>query len=373
VRTTPRGSCWKNVHRLAETGQKNAAEIKAGKHWIGLADPCFVAAEIGINHNGDMALARGMIDAAVEAGATAVKFQNYRTEDFLSDRSLTYEYVSQGRTVVEPQFDMFKRCELNRDQLRLLKRHAEERNVEFFSTPTGEEGLEDLVAIGVPLLKNGSDYLGHLPLIRSMARSRIPTVLSTGMATLGEIEDAVSAFREAGGTELVVLHCVSAYPAPDGDVHLRKMATLAATFGCAIGFSDHTWGTLAAVSARAMGACFIEKHFTTDRGLPGPDQRFSSTPEELAELVRSVRRIDSMMGDSVVGPAASELKGREDYRLSCVAARDLPAGHVIAERDIAYRRPGNGLPPKLAGRLVGHELAVAVPKGHVLGQADLVA
>ena len=347
--------------------------IKAGKHWIGPAEPCFVVAEIGINHNGDMALAEHMIGAAAKAGASAVKFQNYRTEDFLSDRSLTYEYVSQGKTVVEPQFDMFKRCELTRDHLHRLKKYADRLGIELFSTPMDQVGLADLIEIGVPLLKNGSDCLGHLPLIRGMARSGIPTVLSTGMATLGEIEEAVHAFREEGGTELIVLHCISAYPTPDEDVHLRKIPTLAAAFQCPIGFSDHTWGTLAAVGARAYGACFVEKHFTTDRNLPGPDHRFSATPDELKELVNSIRRLETMLGLGTVGPASSELAGREQYRLSCVAARDLPVGHLLTESDIAFHRPGTGLPPKLMERLLGKPLSIPVEKGHVFGTEDLAA
>jgi N-acetylneuraminate synthase/N,N'-diacetyllegionaminate synthase len=226
-------------------------QINIGGRTIGRGAPCFIAAEIGVNHNGDVALARRMIDAAADAGADAVKFQNYRTEDFISDRSLTYEYVSRGKTVVESQFDMFKRCELRPEDLAALARHCEKKGVVFFSTPTSEAGIADLVRAGAPLLKNGSDYLVHLPLIRAMARSGLPTVLSTGMATLAEIEDAVIAFREAGGRDLVLLHCTSAYPTADADAHLRKIPTLATAFGCPVGFSDHTWGTVAAVGAKS--------------------------------------------------------------------------------------------------------------------------
>jgi len=337
-----------------------------GNRRIGAAEPCFVAAEIGINHNGDMDLARSMIAAAAEAGASAVKFQNYYTEDFLSDRALTHEYVSGGKTVVESQFDMFKRCELSAEQLDMLRDYTQSRGVEFFSTPTSERGLADLVRLGVPLLKNGSDYLGHLPLIRSMARTGIPTVLSTGMATLEDVEDAVLAYREAGGRDLLLLHCTSSYPTPDADVNLNKIGTLAAAFDCLVGFSDHTWGTLAAQSACMLGACFVEKHFTTRRDLPGPDQRFSSTPEELAELIATIRRLETMRGVGRIGPTASEAQGREQYRLSCVAAADLSVGHVLTEADIAFRRPGTGVPPKQVESLVGRKLLKALPRGHLL-------
>jgi N,N'-diacetyllegionaminate synthase len=345
-------------------------QIRVGDRVIGTSAPCFVAAEIGINHNGDVALARRMIDAAAESGADAVKFQNYRTEDFLSDRSLSYEYLSNGKTVVESQFDMFKRCELRPEDLITLARHCESRGVIFFSTPTSEAGIADLARAGAPLLKNGSDYLVHLPLIRAMARSTLPTVLSTGMATIDEIEDAVNAFREAGGRELVLLHCTSAYPTPDQDANLRKIPTLASTFGCPVGFSDHTWGTVAAAGAITLGACFIEKHFTIDRGLPGPDQRFSSDPAEFRALVDTVRRVEACLGTPIVGPTSSEAEGRKNYRLSCVAATDLESGRVLQAGDIAFRRPAGGFPPKLADRLHGRRLAGAVKIGHPFSEAD---
>jgi N-acetylneuraminate synthase/N,N'-diacetyllegionaminate synthase len=329
-----------------------------------------LAAEVGINHNGDMALARQMIDAAAEAGADAVKFQNYRTEDFLSDRSLTYEYLSQGKPVVEPQFDMFKRCELPRGALGELRDHCERRGVIFFSTPTSPAGVEELVRVGAPLLKNGSDYLVHLPLIRAMARSGLPTVLSTGMATLAEIDDAVRAFREAGGRDLIVLHCTSSYPTPPGEVHLRKIPALASALGCPVGLSDHTEGIIAAVGAVALGACFLEKHFTLDRYLPGPDHRFSATPEEFRALVGAVRTLERNLGDSPVGPTPSEAEGRKGFRLSCVAVRDLSAGHRLTDADLAFRRPGTGLPPAAAAWVVGRTLGRAVRAGQVFQPED---
>jgi N,N'-diacetyllegionaminate synthase len=339
--------------------------IQAGAKYIGSEQPCFIAAEIGINHNGDMLLAKRMIDAAVDAGADAVKFQNYRTEDFLSDRALTYTYESQGKQVTEPQFDMFKRCELSVPQLKELLQHCESRGVVFFSTPTGEDGIRDLMEAGAPLLKNGSDYLTHLPLIRSMARTGLPTILSTGMATLEEIADAVTAFREAGGTELLILHCTSSYPTPATEVNLRKITTLATTFGCPVGFSDHSWGATAALGAVVLGACFIEKHFTLDKNLPGPDHRFSSDPKEFRELVVLVRELEQNLGDARIGPAPSEIGNRRDFRLSCVASRDLSAGHVIGSSDIAFSRPGDGLSPINEKLLVGRRIRLALARGSI--------
>ena len=344
--------------------------IRVGKRFVGAGQPCFVAAEVGINHNGDLGLAHRCIDAAVDAGADAVKFQNYRTEDFVSNAALTYEYMSQGTTVTESQFEMFKRCELSPEALRQLCAHAEDRGTVFFSTPTSVEGLQQLLRLGIPLLKNGSDYLGHLPLIRAMARSGVATVLSTGMATHAEIQDAVGAFRQAGGKELILLHCTSSYPTPAEEVHLRKMPTLARTFGCPVGFSDHSEGNVAATGAVALGACLLEKHFTLDKELPGPDHRFSADPEEFRRLVQAIRTMEKCLGSPELVPASSEQSGRRDFRLSCVAARELRAGQRLSMDDIAFKRPGSGFLPKEADRLLEGVLSRDVPAGHVFATED---
>lgn len=345
--------------------------VMAGSRPIGGGAPCLVAAEAGINHNGSVETAHALIDAAAEAGAGAIKFQNFRTEDFLGDRSLTYEYEVAGERRVESQFDMFKRHELAPEAWPALAAHCAEREILFFSTPTGEESLAELVAVGAPLLKNGSDFLGNLPLIRAMARTGIPTVLSTGMATPADIEEAVAAFRGAGGTGLVLLHCTSSYPAPPESVHLRKIPALAEAMGCPVGLSDHTDGIAAAVGAVALGACMVEKHFTLDRGQDGPDHRFSSDPAEFETLVRAVSDAERALGTSVLGFTEEEEASRAAYRLSCVAARDLPAGHVLATGDLAFHRPGDGIPPARAEELVGRTLAREVPVHRRFGWDDL--
>lgn len=347
------------------------APIRIADRWVGRGAPCLLVAEIGINHNGDLDLARRTIDAAAAAGADSVKFQNYRTEDFLSDRSLTWRYVSRGQEVVEPQFDMFKRCELDLERLRLLRDHCLARGVFFHSTPTSEDGLRDLVELGAPVLKNGSDYLGHLPLVKAMGATGLPTVLSTGMATPDEVDEAVAAFRATGNEQLILLHCTSSYPTPPAETHLRKMPALGRQFRCLVGFSDHTEGIEAAVAAVALGACWIEKHFTLDRNLPGPDHRFSADAEEFAALATAVRRVEAALGAAELGPAEVEREARLAHRLSCVAARSLPAGHELVATDIAFRRPGRGLRPALAATLVGRRLRTDVEAGHVLGETDL--
>lgn len=337
---------------------------------IGPDQPCFIAAEIGLNHNGDMELAIKSIEAAAAAGADGVKFQNYATADFLLDDALTYSYQNQGKEITESQWAMFKRCELSNAQLEELKSHCDRVGVVFFSTPTSEAGVKTLERLDSALIKNGSDYLTNLELIRCMAATGKPTVLSTGMATVAEIDDAVNAFRDAGGQDLVLLHCTSSYPTPPGEINLKRIPVLAETFGCLSGFSDHSEGTTAAVGAKVLGACFIEKHFTLDNHLPGPDHRFSANPAQFRELVHAVRTIETAMGSGQLRPTASEVLGRISFRLSCQAITELEAGTVLQRQHVAYMRPGTGLPPKQIDQLLGMTLKRVVPKGHVFSWED---
>lgn len=344
--------------------------IEIGSFVLGPGHPCFMVAEIGINHNGDMDLAKKTIDAAIEAGANSVKFQNYYTEDFISDRSLTYEYISQGQTVVESQFDMFKRCELSLEQLSDLNQYCQERNTVFHSTPTSLKGLQALLDLEVPLLKNGSDFLTHLPFIEAMGKTGLPTVLSTGMATLADMDEAVRTFRQTGNPNLILLHCISSYPTPPEAVNLKKIPALASAFECLVGFSDHTEGCVAALGAVVYGACFIEKHFTLDKNLSGPDHRFSADPTEFAQLVSQVRNMEQCLGSSALGFSEAEAVGHREYRLSCVASKAFESGHILSEEDLIFRRPGHGFPPKLAHIVKGRTLKRAVEVGHVFTNED---
>jgi N-acetylneuraminate synthase/N,N'-diacetyllegionaminate synthase len=332
--------------------------------------PTRIIAEIGINHNGDMNLAVESIKAAKLAGADAVKFQNYHTEDFLNDGRLQYTYLSRGQKMTESQFVLFKRCELTDDQVFMLAKICREEKILFFSTPTNEEGIRILQQARAAWLKNGSDFLTHLPLIRAMARAGIPTGLSPGMATLAEIDDAVRAFREAGGENLTLLHCTSSYPTPPKDTHLRKIPALREAFGCPVGFSDHTEGATAAVASVVLGACMIEKHFTLDKNLPGPDHGFSADPEELRSLIAAVRAVEKQLGASAIGPTEKELQNRERCTLSCAASQYLPAGSALTADDIVFRRPGGGLRPKYSIWLHGKTLARAIAAGHVFSTED---
>jgi len=345
--------------------------IEIGSQMVGPGRPCFLVAEIGINHNGSMDLAKQMIDAAVQAGANGVKFQNYRTEDFIFDRTLTYRYLSQGVPVIESQFEMFKRCELDKTSLKSLKEYCDSRGVSFHSTPTSQAGIADLTEIGVQVLKNGSDFLTHHPLIRCMGETGLPVVLSTGMATLSEVSEAVHELRSTGNDQLILLHCVSSYPASADDVHLRKIPVLASAFDCVVGFSDHTIGTTAAAGAVVLGASWIEKHFTLDKSLPGPDHWFSADPAEFELLVSSVRTMERCLGESRLGPTTSESRNRQNFRLSCVASGDMKAGHVLREEDVVFRRPGTGVPPAWLPFLLGRSVRRDIGRGELIQAGDL--
>jgi N-acetylneuraminate synthase/N,N'-diacetyllegionaminate synthase len=331
---------------------------------------CYVIAEVGINHNGDMDVARRLIDMARDAGADAVKFQNYRTEDFITDRSLTYSYCSQGQSVTESQWDMFKRYELTGGQLAALAAYCRQAGVDFASTPTNEEGVAECAALGATFLKNGSDYLTHLPLIEAMARTKLPTILSTGMASFDEISESINAFRAAGGGDLYLLHCVSLYPVPLDSMNLRRIPGLAKAFGVPVGFSDHTEGIAAAPLSVALGSVAIERHVTLDHDMPGPDHRFSSDPAEFGALVAAVRAAESALGDGGLDFVEVEREARMQHRLSCVAAKTIRPGAPVTRQDIAFRRPGTGMPPKEASWLVGRSPNREIPAGQLFQRAD---
>ena len=330
----------------------------------------FVVAEIGLNHNGDMDLAKKSIAAAADSGADSVKFQNYITEDFISDKKIKYKYLSNGKEIEESMFDMFKRCELDNNQLKDLKSYADSLKLDFHSTPTGINGINILKEIGCKIIKNGSDYLTNLDLIKEMGNTGLHTVLSTGMANLSEIDNAVQAFKSTGNTKLTLLHCTSSYPTPPLKVNLKRINTLKQCFECDVGFSDHTEGTTAAIGSISYGAVWIEKHFTFDRSLEGPDHRFSSNPEEFSKLVRGIREMEKMIGSSAIQPNDIENKSRQDFRLSCISTRNLVPGDILTNSDVSFRRPGTGIPPKDIVYLLGLKVCRHIKEGSILEMKD---
>lgn len=337
---------------------------------VGEGHPCFLVAEVGVNHNGSVELAAQMVDAVAAAGADCVKFQTFRADEFVSRPDETYEYISQGVTVRESMLEMFRRLELDRGAHAALFARARSRGLVPLSTPADPEAVDLLHGLGVGAFKVGSDDLVHTPLLEYLAAKGKPVILSTGMAHEADVDRAVEVVRR--GTErIVLLHCVSEYPAPDASMNLRKLAALRQRYGLPVGLSDHSQGTVAAIGAVALGACIVEKHFTLDRGLPGPDHRFSADPVELAGLVLDVRRLEAALGSPRLEPTAAEVEMTALARRSIVAARDLPAGHRIGPEDLAYKRPGTGLMPFERDKVLGRRTRRVVPAGTPLDPTTL--
>jgi N,N'-diacetyllegionaminate synthase len=333
---------------------------------IGPGHPVFVIAEAGVNHDGDLEVARQLVDVAVHAGADAVKFQTFAAERLATLDAPKADYQKETTGTAQSQYDMLRRLELSADAHRALVLRCRERGVLFLSSPFDEESADFLEELGVAAFKVPSGEVTNLPFLAHVARKRRPLILSTGMSTLEEVAAAVETVRGAGDPPLVLLHCVSNYPADPGTANLRAMATLAERFQVPVGFSDHTLGVAVSLAAVALGACVVEKHVTLDRGRPGPDHRASLDPQELQALVAGTRQVEAALGDGRKQPAPSEAAVAAVARKSLVAARDLPAQTRLTADAIASRRPGTGLSPALRDQLVGRVLRVAVRKGTLL-------
>lgn len=329
--------------------------------------PVFVIAEAGVNHNGGLAMALALCDAARAAGADAVKFQTFRAEDLVVPGAPTADY-QQRQTGEQDQFAMLRRLELSREQHERLYEHCAAIGIEFFSTPFSVDAVDLLVALGVRRIKLPSGELTHRALVERACATGLPVLLSTGMATMEEVREALQWARAARGSleGLAVLHCTSAYPAPDETLNLRAIVTLREALGLPVGYSDHSEGIEAALAAVSLGAVVIEKHLTLDRRLPGPDHAASLEPAEFASMVRGIRRIAAMLGDGVKAPHAQERDAARVARRSIVAAVDIPAGTALQPHMLACRRPATGIPPRDWERVVGATTRAAVRAGTVL-------
>lgn len=331
---------------------------------IGQDQPVFIIAEIGINHNGDIKLAKEMVRAAKECGVDAVKFQTFKANEFIADPKETYTYYSQGEKVTESMLEMFQRYEFSKENWKEIADYCNELGIVFFTTPQNYSDLEAMLGIAeLPLIKVGSDDLTNLPLLEKYAQKRLPMIISAGMAYLSEIEDAVETIRMAGNNNISVLHCIASYPAEAEEVNMLKMKTISEAFDTIPGFSDHTQGDEAVILATALGAKIIEKHFTLDKGLPGPDHWFAADVDELKSLVKAVRNTELMMGSRIIRPTEKELEMRKIARRSIVAAVDIGVGEVISEEKIEFKRPGTGLPPKFSKQVIGRTAKAEFKRG----------
>ncbi|BDU75233.1 N-acetylneuraminate synthase [Mesoterricola sediminis] len=337
---------------------------------LGEGHPCFVIAEAGVNHGGRLDQALALVDAAAEAGADAVKFQTFRADRLVTAEAPKARYQARNTGDEGGQLPMLRALELDEATHRALQARCRERGILFLSTPFEETSADLLERLDLPAFKVPSGEITNLPFLAHLARKGRPILLSTGMATLGEVERALAALREAGDPPVALLHCVSAYPTSPADANLRAMGTLRAAFQVPVGYSDHTQGLEVPLAAVALGACVLEKHFTLDRRLPGPDQPASLEPDELAAMVRGVRTVEAALGHGRKEPAPCERDTAVVARKSLVAAADLQAGTPFTADQAMLLRPGTGLPPSLLPLLEGRILGRDVPKGHLLQLED---
>jgi N,N'-diacetyllegionaminate synthase len=344
--------------------------IELAGRTIGAGEPPFVVAEAGVNHNGQPELALALVDAAADAGADAVNFQTF-SADALATAQAPQAAYQRERATAGSQVDMLRGLELSADGLRAARDRARERGLVFMSTPFDLGALQLLIELEVRAFKIGSGDLTNVVLLRAVAAQGRPILLSTGMATLAEIDAAVGVVRRAGDPPLVLLQCTSAYPAAAADANLMAMEHMRQRYGVPIGFSDHTLGMGASIAAAALGAAIIEKHLTPDRTLPGPDHAASLPPAEFAALVSGVRDAHAALGDGGKAPTAGEAEMRLIVRRSLVVNRPLVAGQIISEGDLDAMRPATGISPLRLDEVVGRRAARDLPERVPLMPDDL--
>jgi N,N'-diacetyllegionaminate synthase len=346
--------------------------VRLGDVEVGLGQPPYIIAEIGSNHNGDMALCRKLIQAAAHAGAHAAKFQSWSESSLIAKEEFNHntDYSDKKRHFGSLR-EMVVKYQLTPDQHREARAYCQESGIAFCSSPFSNEEVDLLDSLDVPFLKIASMDVVNLPLLKYAARKGRPLVISTGMATLAEIEQAVSVVRAQGNDRIILLHCVSIYPPEYDSINLRNMTMLEDVFDVPVGFSDHTLGTAIPLAAIGLGACVIEKHFTLDQDMEGWDHAVSATPEQLRTIVEEGLNVFRSRGtlDRVVSEA--EFEKRKKFRRSLVARRSLPAGHVLAEPDLVAKRPGTGIAPDELEHVLGRKLARAVTEDEVIRREDL--
>lgn len=313
----------------------------------------FIIAEAGDNHNGSLENALKLVDAAAEAGADCVKFQTFITEEVISKHAQMADYQKRNTGKTESQFEMVKKLELTFPQFEQIQSYCSQKGILFLSTPFDLPSIAFLNRIGVPFFKIPSGEITNYPYLVAIAQTHKDIVMSTGMCTMDEIRQAISVLEDNGAGKITLLHCNTEYPTPYEDVHLRAMAAMRTAFGKEIGYSDHTLGIEVPIAAAALGATVIEKHFTLDRQMEGPDHKASLEPQELASMVRAIRNIEAALGSAEKKPSPSEQKNIAIARKSIVARRPIRQGELLTEENLAVKRPGNGISPMCYTKILG--------------------
>ncbi|MBI9079233.1 MAG: N-acetylneuraminate synthase family protein [Pseudodesulfovibrio sp.] len=344
--------------------------FKIGKRKVGIGCPVYLIAEIGRNHNADMNLAKAMVDAALDAGADAVKFQSFKAETLLIKELPKVSHIQETSSETKSAYESTREVELLPENHAMLKEYVVGKGGTFLSTPEDHSMVKLLNDLDIPVFKIASLDIVYLDLVEAIAATGKPIILSTGMSTLGEVEKALNILEKKGVKDVVVLHCTSNYPPRYEDVNLNAMQTIARAFDVPVGYSDHTPSIGVSIAAVALGACVIERHFTSDKTLPGPDQRLSLTPFEFKQMAEEIRSVERALGSTVKRPVEAEMEMRRLHRRRLVAAGDLKEGQIIKREDIACKCSEFGLDPEYIPFLVGRKASRDIPADAPLNDVD---
>lgn len=340
-------------------------KVKIGAKVVGNGEPCFIIAEAGVNHNGELKLAKELIDVASAAGADAVKFQTFKADELVLKDVEKADYQKKA-TSDGTQFEMIKTLELSKEDFQTLFQYAKSKGIMFLSSPFDVASADILAGLGVPAFKIASGEITNFPLLKHVARFGKPVILSTGMAVLQEIEDAIKVIKAEGLHEIVILHCITSYPANIEDLNLRAIETLRSTFHLPVGFSDHSLGINAPIAAVSLDACVIEKHFTLDKTLAGPDHQASLAPDELKEMINLTRQFQVALQERELGPTDVEKEIKRIVRKSIVSLQDIQKGETLTDSMLAIKRPGTGIEPKHWDEIIGKKATQFIKKDEVL-------
>jgi len=341
-------------------------KIRIGNRFIGDGERPFIIAEAGINHNGNVSLAKKLIDAAKKAEADAVKFQTFKAEDVVTKTAEKAGYQKKTTEAEESQFVMIKKLELEERDFKELFDYAHRKGIMFLSSPFDKRSVDLLDKLGVPAFKIASGEITNLPLIKYIAQKGKPIILSTGMSTMAEIKEALQVINDEGIRDIVLLHCITSYPAEVESSNLRAMRTLRRAFKLPVGLSDHTIGVTVPIAAVALGAAALEKHFTLDKNLPGPDHKASLTPEELNQMIMVVRQVEKAMGNGIKRPTEEEEEIKRVVRRSIIARVEISKGTLITEEMLDIKRPGTGVEPKYMNKVIGAVARRRIEQGEPL-------
>jgi N-acetylneuraminate synthase/N,N'-diacetyllegionaminate synthase len=341
--------------------------IKIGRQMVGPEQPTYIIAEAGVNHNGDVGRAKELIDLAAKAGADVVKFQTFFAENIVTRKADRAKYQKANMPGVdETQWQMLKKLELDKKAFLQLRKYADSKGILFLSTPYDEDSIDLLFDIGVAAFKVSSAWITNLPFLRHMAKKGLPIIFSRGMSYQDEIEEAIKTLKEAGNDQLILLHCHFNYPTDFKDINLNMIKTIKNEFGLVTGFSDHTPGITAPIAAVALGADVIEKHFTLDKSLPGPDHKASLDPDELKAMIKGIREVEQALGTAKITVTENEAPMREVSRTSLVSTTDIKAGTMITKKMVAIKRPGTGIRPRHFKDVIGRKTTEDIPADTVI-------